>query len=144
MLSDYEFFLSCNPQMSKFELLDLDTPPEVPETVTSQARGDAKTASYSVTNVMHAIPAGIWDTNVVSTYEFTDITEGVFVRIKGPLSIVMDTLWEIKEREDGTLELEEDIVINCSRFLIGMVSSECENGWSKIHAKMLARLEGES
>jgi hypothetical protein len=143
MLSDREFFLSCDPHLAKFEALSPATPPEVPEATRAQARGDGKTDVFSVTDIVHAIPAGLWDTNVVSTYEFTNIAEGVFVRIKSPMSIVMDTVWEIKPDADGKLELVEDIAISCSRLLIGVVRSQCENGWAKIHAKMLGRLEEE-
>ncbi len=144
MLSDREFFLSCNPHLAKFEALKLDTPPEEPECVQAKGRrGDKPTEAYSVTDIVHAMPAGLWDTNVVSTYEFTDVQDGVVVRIKSPLSIVMDTMWEIKTGEDGGLELVEGIVINCSRLLAGVVKNECESGWQKIHAKMLGRLEGE-
>ncbi|KAK1754842.1 hypothetical protein QBC47DRAFT_381962 [Echria macrotheca] len=141
MLSDHEFFLHCDPHLSKFEALTPDAAPEIPENIRDKMRGDeSKRESYSVTDIVHTIPAGLWDSNVVSTYEFTDISDGVFVRIRSPLSIVMDTVWEIKEAEDG-LELVEDITITCSRLLLPVVRSQCEGGWAKIHAKMLSRLE---
>ncbi len=77
---------------------------------------------------------------MVSTYEMTNIADGVFVRIKSPMSVVMDTVWEIKG-DDGALELVEDVAINCSKLLVSTVKGLCEGGWDKIHAKMLARLE---
>jgi hypothetical protein len=157
MLSDYEFFLSCDPHLEKFERIadptnTLDPAPSVPDSVKSQLRPSSlgpdsmpTPTCYRVTDIVHAIPAGIWDTNVVSTYEFTDIRDGLFVRIRSPLSIVMDTFWQIREveGEDGLLELVEDVNIQCSRLLIGLVKSQCENGWAKIHAKMISRLEEE-
>ncbi|KAK4116507.1 hypothetical protein N656DRAFT_774782 [Canariomyces notabilis] len=158
MLSDYEFFLSCDPHLDKFERIadpagSLDSAPSVPDSVKSQLRRSSSSSPdpvptptcYRVTDIVHAIPAGIWDTNVVSTYEFTDIKDGLFVRIRSPLSIVMDTFWQIREveGEDGLLELVEDVNIQCSRLLIGLVKSQCENGWAKIHAKMISRLEEE-
>ncbi|KAK3329768.1 hypothetical protein B0H66DRAFT_586234 [Apodospora peruviana] len=141
MLNDHEFFLHCDPHLSKFEALTSEETPAVPDKIKEQARGETK--CYRVTDIVHAIPAGLWDTNVVSTYEFTNITNGVFARIKSPLSIVMDTIWEIQAGEDGALELVEDVEINCSRLLLGVVKSQCEGGWEKIHAKMLGRLEEE-
>lgn len=103
---------------------------------------------YHVTDIVHAIPAGIWDTKVESTYEFTDIQDGLFVRIRSPLSVVMDTVWEVREvpaqaGEVAGLELVENLTIQCSRLLVGIVKGQCENGWGKIHAKMIARLEEE-
>ncbi|KAL2259359.1 hypothetical protein VTK26DRAFT_6984 [Humicola hyalothermophila] len=189
MLSDYEFFLSCDPLLSKFESIPHgpSAPFSVPERVSSQLRSSKtpETASseavssehtdptttaattspsqtaeaeettaivptcYRVTDVVHAIPAGIWDTNVVSTYEFVDVRDGVFVRIRSPLSVVMETFWEVRaversgEEGDGkeVPELVEDVTIRCSRLLVGLVKKECENGWKKIHAKMYKRLE---
>ncbi|KAK4105905.1 hypothetical protein N658DRAFT_417058 [Parathielavia hyrcaniae] len=180
MLSDHEFFLSCDPHLHKYDPMipaaDLasatDPAPSFPDEVRSQLRRRQKerggkgekeekqkeeeeeeeammplTTCYRVTDVVHAVPAGIWDTNVVSTYEFTDIRDGVFVRIRSPLSIVMDTFWEVREVDgdgDGEgLELVEDMTISCSRLLMGLVRGQCENGWGKIHAKMIARLEAE-
>jgi hypothetical protein len=141
MLSDHIFFLHCDPHLSKYETVTPETPPEVPEEMKAKARGTKPTEVYNVTDIVHTIPAGIWDSNVVSTYELTDIADGLFVRIRSPLSIVMDTVWEIKDAEGGGLELVEKITIKCSRLLLGLVTSQCENGWAKIHEKMLGRLE---
>ena len=141
MLSDHIFFLHCDPHLQKYDTLTPDAPPEVPEAIQAKIRGNKGTEVYQVTDLVHTIPAGLWDSNVVSTYEITDITDGLFVRIRSPLSIVMDTVWEIKEGEDGKLELAETITIKCSRFLLGIVTSQCEGGWQKIHAKMLGKLE---
>jgi len=142
MLSDHIFFLHCDPHLVKYEAVTPDTPPEIPEAMQAQVRGGKATQVFKVTDLVHTIPAGLWDSNVVSTYEITDITDGLFVRIHSPLSIVMDTVWEIKADEDGELELVESMTINCSRLLMGVVKSQCENGWAQIHAKMLGRLEG--
>lgn len=135
MLQDHEFFLHCDPHMAKFQPVETDTHAPIPERI--EALGETK--SYQVTDVVHALPAGLWDSNVVSTYEFTNISNGVFVRIRSPMSVVMDTIWEIKG-EEGQLELVEDVDINCSMLLVSIVRSQCENGWQKIHEKMIGRL----
>lgn len=137
MLQDFEFFLHCDPHMAKYELVAADIEANIPDT--HKALG--VTSAYKVTDVVNTLPAGLWDSNVVSNYEFTNIENGVFVRIKSPLSIVMDTVWEIKTDDDGKLELVEDVSMYCSRLLVGVVKSQCENGWQKIHAKMLGRLK---
>ncbi|KAK3393218.1 hypothetical protein B0H63DRAFT_516415 [Podospora didyma] len=139
MLRDHEFFIRCDPHLNKLEVVKTDTPPGIPDAIKSQACGE--THSYLVTDRVHTLPAGIWDSNIASTWETTDITNGIFVRIKGPMSIVMDTIWEIRAGEDGALELAEEVTITCSRLLLGIVKSECEGGWDKIHAKMIARVE---
>jgi hypothetical protein len=157
MLSDHPFFLACDPHLAKYELIPasehaaLTPPPSIPDTVRTKLRSSPDQAGeavvvpptcYRVTDIVHAVPAGLWDTNVVSNYEFTDIRDGLFVRIKSPLSIVMDTFWEVRE-VDGGLELVEDVTIQCSRLLIGIVKGQCENGWKGIHEKMIGRLEEE-
>ncbi|KAK3300815.1 uncharacterized protein B0H64DRAFT_334386 [Chaetomium fimeti] len=188
MLSDHQFFLSCDPHMTKSELIPqaehatLTPPPAVPDYVKTELRarpqpqsgsepsqdgeagGEAAAETvpecYRVTDIVHAIPAGIWDTNVVSIFELTDIEDGLFVRIRSPLSIVMETFWRVREvagaeegegggddDDDGEagpgLELVEDVTIRCSRLLVGIVKGQCETDWEGIHGKMVARLDGE-
>jgi hypothetical protein len=80
VLQDHEFFLQCDPHLSKFTAITPEKAPILPDSV----KAVNGTKCYSVTDIVHAIPAGIWDTNVVSTYEFTDVSDGMFVRIKSP------------------------------------------------------------
>jgi hypothetical protein len=98
---------------------------------------------YRITDIVMAIPAGLWEPTVVSDSEFTDIRDGVFVRLRSPLSVVMETFWEIKEVEGGGLELAEEVTIRCSRLLVGLVRKEVENGFEVIHGRFIARLEEE-
>ncbi|KAK4180770.1 hypothetical protein QBC36DRAFT_228887 [Triangularia setosa] len=140
MLSDYEFFLSCDPVLDSFTPLPPNSSPDLPPNITPQIRTDAhqqQGISYTVIDIVHTT---IWDSKVVSTYEFTDITNGVFVRIKSPMGIVMDTIWQVREKE-GVCELVEDLEIRCNRLLVGVVKGQCEEGWGKIHGKMIKKLE---
>lgn len=97
---------------------------------------------YQVTDKVHALPAGIWDSEVVSTYEFMQLERGLFVRIRSPLSIVMEMVWDIKETQSGGLELVEEVVIKCSRLLVGFMKSTCESDWKGIHGSMVKKMEG--
>lgn len=145
LLHDHEFFIQCDPHMTKYSLLTTSSnpAPTVPES--RQVVAIAEPKCYSVTDRVHALPAGLWDSDIDSTYEFIDFDKGVFVRIRSPLSVVLETLWTIKETEDGSCELVEDILISCSRLFIGPVKSTCEGGWKKIHDKMIGKLkEGSS
>lgn len=158
MLQDHHFFLECDPLMSKIEVLesppdDGNKSPDIPESVKAVAVPGRPMRYYRVTDVVHTIPAGIWDSNVVSVYEFVDIESGVWVRIKSPLSVSMDTAWEIRPvpgtaADDAPaaqqrLEIFEDVNISCSRLLLGLVKAQCENNWQGIHSKMLERLNRE-
>lgn len=150
MLQDHEFFLHCDPHMTKFELVDPAEPKPAhleEEKIRALGPADGSTTAYRVNDLVHTLPAGLWDSNVVSTYEFTNIRNGVFVRIRSPLSVVMDTVWEIRSGggggeggDGGGWELVEDVFIACSRLLVGTVRAQCEGGWKQIHAKMMDRL----
>lgn len=107
-----------------------------------QVTATAEPKCYEVTDRVHALPAGLWDSDVVSTCEFINIENGVFVRIRCPLSVVMETVWEIRERERGDgHELVEEVVIKCSRLLVGVVKSQCDAGWEGIHQKMVEHMK---
>jgi hypothetical protein len=142
ILQDHEFFISSDPHLVKFEKLgdaEGDDVPTVPEAVATTG----PTLRYKVVDLVHTLPAGLWDSNVVSTYEMTNTKDGVFVRIKSPMSVSMDTIWTIRQvqgAEANQLELVEDVNIYCSKLLVGTVKGLCEAGWSKIHAKMLQRI----
>ncbi|ROW12207.1 hypothetical protein VMCG_00349 [Cytospora schulzeri] len=139
MLHDHEFFMQCNPHMEEFDVIGQVSDAALPDGIEAQS----PTTSYKVIDKVATLPKGIWDSTVESTYEFTNTELGLFVRIKSPLNVVMDTVWEIRESDSG-LELVEDSNIKCSRLLIGVVKSLNEGGWSHIHDKMLNRLRGET
>ncbi|KFA80273.1 hypothetical protein S40288_04551 [Stachybotrys chartarum IBT 40288] len=141
MLRDHEFFIQCDPHMIKYEAIETpsDPVPTVPEG--RQIVGAAAPKCYQVTDKVHALPAGLWDSDVLSRYEFFIWERGVFIRIRSPLNTVMETVWEIRDTGNGGAELVEDVVIKCSRLLVGVVRSTCESGWKGIHEKMVGRLQ---
>lgn len=128
MLHDKEFFIHCDPCLDKYELLEKEvSDPALPADRVTAAMGP--TSSYKILDIVENIPKGIWGSSVESRYEFTDVERGLFCRIKSPLNVVMDALWEIREAEDGEgLELVEEADIRCSKLLIGIVKSQCESG----------------
>ena len=98
--------------------------------------------SYKVIDKIATLPAGIWSSDVESVYEFVNCESGVFVRIRSPMSVSMETLWEVRESEtkEGEHELVEHVVIKCSKLLINFVKNTCESGWKGIHEQMLEKL----
>lgn len=146
LLQDHKFFIECDPHMINFEASETPTPPpSIPaDRQSSDAAPVADPKCYKVTDRVHALPAGLWDSDVVSTYEFIDTKKGVFVRTRSPLSVLLETVWEIRETEDGGYELLEDIIFTCSRLLAGVIKKTCEDGWQGIHEKMMSRLREEA
>ncbi|KAL9949046.1 hypothetical protein D7B24_005923 [Verticillium nonalfalfae] len=135
MLHDHEHVIQCSPAMSKFELITSPSPAPLPAGITPL--GDTK--CYQVTDIVHALPAGLWDSDIVSTYEFTNLAGGLFVRIRSPMGIVLETVWTIEGEGEGP-EMREFVTIKCSRLLVGTVNGQCEGNWKVIHAKMVAGL----
>lgn len=173
LLHSHIYFIECNPHTTHHELIpasSLPSPaPELPpDREVRDLKGSEGPTLYSVTDRVHTLPAGLWDSDVVSTYEFFNTVSGIFVRIRSPLNVVMETEWIVRRRGTGTgtgesgsgsdedkgegggddgveesdeWELVEDVVIKCSRFLVGVVKSTCENGWESIHETMMNKLK---
>ena len=97
-------------------------------------------SAYKVTDIMNMLPKGIWSSNVVSTYLYKDIDNGVVMIIKAPLDVQMQTNWTLQER-DGGLVLDEDVLITCSRFLMGTVRGQCDGNYASIHEKFAERVK---
>jgi hypothetical protein len=141
LLQGHEFFIKSNPHMITYE--EIDPPATNPFPAIPEERGVTAVAAprcFKVTDRVQALPAGLWDSDAVSTYEFINIERGFFMRIRSPLSIVMESVWQINDKDDGAYEMVEEIVIKCSRLLIGVIKSTCDSGWEGIHAKMMAHL----
>ncbi|KAI2636015.1 hypothetical protein GGS21DRAFT_514185 [Xylaria nigripes] len=149
LLHDHEFFLLCDPHRSSHKTL-----PQPLEATTSVAAAQkhfalpptlvpARTPGPVVKlyEVIDHVPNPVWSSKVVSREEFVDHDEGVWVRIRSPLGVVMDTLWSVRAGDDGRgLELVEDVVINCSRLVMGIVKGQVEGNWGAIHGKIIDKL----
>ena len=59
-----------------------------------------------------------------SVGEYTDSTEGIFIRVSSPLSVVVETEWKIINRDEG-LELMYNSKVAYSRALVSFV----KGGW---------------
>ncbi|KAI1279969.1 hypothetical protein F5Y07DRAFT_356885 [Xylaria sp. FL0933] len=159
LLHDHEFFLLCDPHHSSHKTL-----PQPPETEKEPASVDAarkhfklpetlepltSTSTHAgpgpvvkIYEVVDLLPNPVWSSNVVSREEFVDHGEGTWVRIRSPMGVVMETNWSVREKKsgDGGLELVEDIFINCSRLVMGIVKGQVENNWRGIHKQLIDKL----
>lgn len=100
---------------------------------------------------MHALPAGLWDSSVSFNASLTDLDNGVQWVINAPMGLVQNSKWTIEEPNEtdkgpedeamaGRLVLVEDVVIKCSRLLIGTVRGKCEENWKGVHGRWIAKL----
>jgi hypothetical protein len=115
----------------------LDSPSDAPNPVTKY---------YKITDNMHTLPRGLWDTTVTFNAEITDIETGCEWVVRAPLGLVQTSKWTVEEaldtdgEEENKLCLIEDVSIACSRLLIGTVKGKCEENWKGIHAKFVEHL----
>ncbi|KAM3551250.1 hypothetical protein ARSEF4850_007962 [Beauveria asiatica] len=122
-LQNHENYIKHNPHMAKYEAIaaPADPAPTIPAARGVRATGEPD--CYHVTDKM------------------IDVHDGVFVRIRSPMSVMMESLWLVKETEQGRLELVEEQVITASRLLMSTVKSMSEAGWEGIHASMIKKAQ---
>jgi hypothetical protein len=142
-------------------LIHLD--PELAHYETLQASPDMppNTKRYKVTDHMHTLPKGLWDTTVTFESQITNTDDGVDWVIKAPLGLLQKTTWkvikseDVEKRKDNVAEEErkngkgksewclvEDVEIKASRLLVGTVKGKCEENWRGVHARFIKHLEG--
>jgi hypothetical protein len=116
------------------------------ETTTPPPDANPSTRFYKITDHMHTLPRGLWDTTVSFDAEITDTDNGVKWVIKAPMGLVQTSHWavvpalETDGTEENTLVLVEDVLISCSRLLVGTVRGKCEDNWKGVHARFVEQL----
>ncbi|CAI6333167.1 unnamed protein product [Periconia digitata] len=143
-LHDHDLLMRLDPELAHYESLpsEADAP---------------NTKRYKVTDHMHTLPKGLWDTTVTFESQMTNTENGIEWVIKAPLGLVQRTSWKLVKSSEvdgggkGQAEakedewcLVEDVEINASRLLVGTVKSKCEENWKGIHAKFVEHVRGGS
>ncbi|KAF2637158.1 hypothetical protein P280DRAFT_472329 [Massarina eburnea CBS 473.64] len=147
-LHNHDMLMRLDPELSSYE--ELPKADEAP---------NAK--RYRVTDHMHTLPKGLWDTTVTFESQITNTDDGVAWVIKAPLGLVQTTTWRVVRREDvgkgkGKAEddggdakdeksewyLVEDAEIKASKLLVGTVKGKCEENWRGVHQKFIGHLQG--
>ncbi|KAI2615626.1 hypothetical protein GGR54DRAFT_259842 [Hypoxylon sp. NC1633] len=160
LLHDHAFFLQCDPHYVSHRAL--------PQTLPANTENDAETVADRVAaarreyqlpatleplgepavklyEVVDHLPNPVWSSSVVSKEEFVDVADGLWVRIRSPLAVVMETRWFVRERKGGDgeglgLELVEDLDISCSKLLLGIVKAQVVGNWEGIHKKLIGKM----
>lgn len=94
--------------------------------------------------VQDHVPNPVYSSNVTSREEMVDFADGLWVRVRSPMAVVMETTWTVREKsgsdEKEGLELVEEVYVSCNRMLMGIVKSSVEANWQKIHDKIVVRM----
>ncbi|KAJ4304679.1 hypothetical protein N0V90_000206 [Kalmusia sp. IMI 367209] len=147
-LQNHDLLIRLDPELDHYETLPVD-----------EAAPDTK--RYKVTDHMHTLPKGLWDTTVTFESQITNTEDGVVWVIKAPLGLVQRTRWTImrhadvgkgKEKAAGDegvateerseWSLVEEVEIKASRLLVGTVKGKCEENWRGIHGRFVGHLQG--
>src|SRR6201995_2380738 len=132
-------------------LIRLDPDLQNYETMPAEPSDSPQTKRYNITDVMHTLPRGLWDTTVSFSAEITDIDDGVEWVVRAPLGLVQKSIWTVEpaaekdteaegEAFDGRWVLVEDVEITCSRLLLGTVKGKCEENWRGVHQRWIQKL----
>ncbi|KAF2449730.1 hypothetical protein P171DRAFT_427897 [Karstenula rhodostoma CBS 690.94] len=146
-LQNHDLLMKLDPELHSYETLPSDD-------------AAANTKRYKVTDHMHTLPKGLWDTTVTFESQITNTDDGVLWVVKAPLGLVQQTTWTImrnadvgkgKEKavedeksrqEQSELSLVEEVEIKASRLLVGTVKSKCEENWRGVHGRFIGHLQG--
>ena len=128
-------FIRLDPEFASYQTIDGPA-----------AAANARTKFYRVTDRMHTLPRGLWDTTVTFDEEITDVDVGMKAVVRAPLGLVQHSEWKIvavhdvkqEQRQDGCeWYLTEDVHIKASRLLVGTVKGKCEENWKGIHKRFV-------
>jgi hypothetical protein len=147
MLQNHDLLIKLDPELHSYEILPSDD-------------ATPNTKRYKVTDHMHTLPKGLWDTTVTFESQITNTDDGVLWVVKAPLGLAQHTSWTImrnadvgkgKEKaaaedesavEKSELSLVEEVEIKASRLLVGTVRSKCEENWRGVHGRFVGHLQG--
>ncbi|UPX12711.1 uncharacterized protein EKO05_0003250 [Ascochyta rabiei] len=139
-LQNHDLLIRLDPDLSHYETLP--SPASAPDT-----------KCYKVTDNMHTLPKGLWDTTVTFEADITNTDDGIEWIIRAPLGLLQRTTWRVLKREgtgseeganvvDGVGEwsLVEDVEIKANRVLVGTVKGKCEENWRGVHRRFVGHL----
>ncbi|KAF2267135.1 hypothetical protein CC78DRAFT_530941 [Lojkania enalia] len=143
-LQNHDLLIKLDPELAYYETLPSN-------------ESMPNTKRYKVTDHMHALPKGLWDTTVTFESHITNIEDGVEWIIKAPLGLVQRTFWrlvkreELEKRKEKPTEREnheksewclvEEVEIKASRLLVGTVKGKCEENWRGVHGRFVGHLK---
>ncbi|ETS87051.1 hypothetical protein PFICI_00879 [Pestalotiopsis fici W106-1] len=161
LLHDHDFYLHCDPHLTDYKAVEAPTNPaptfasyKVPAPVSALAGANPTVKLYEVHD---HVPNPVYSSNVKSNEEMVDFADGLWVRVRSPMGVMMETTWTVRERtdnktqeeggggenaaaDDSGLELVEEVYVSCNRMLMGLVKSSVEANWQKIHDKIVSRM----
>ncbi|KAJ4337230.1 hypothetical protein N0V87_004903 [Didymella glomerata] len=148
-LHNHDLLIRLDPELAHYETLP-------------SSASAPNTKRYKVTDNMHTLPKGLWDTTVTFEADITDTEDGIEWIIRAPLGLVQRTTWRVVKREtlsgekgnvvgssagdwtdavgEGEWSIVEDVEIKANRMLTGTVKGKCEANWRGVHGRFVGHL----
>ncbi|KAK8126907.1 uncharacterized protein PG998_002666 [Apiospora kogelbergensis] len=152
-LHNHDQFLSADPHLTSYKRLSAPgevsgdyASYQVPASIVPIAAADGD--QVKVYEVHDHVPNPVWSSDVTSVEEFVDCADGVWVRVRSPLGIVLETTWNKngtaeEEEEEATLELVQTCECRCNRLLASICKGQIEKGWREVHQKLIQGMLGD-
>ncbi|KUJ13550.1 uncharacterized protein LY89DRAFT_622458, partial [Mollisia scopiformis] len=127
-LHNHAFILSADSNLTSYTSLPTSTPSPLP--TEHQSKKIAETRIYTIRDKVADVPGGLWSSDVESAGEYTNLTDGIFLRGKSPLSVVTETVIRVEgaegEGEGEGLVIRCESRVSCSRLIVGVIKGSLE------------------
>ncbi|KAK7959236.1 uncharacterized protein PG986_004090 [Apiospora aurea] len=137
-LQDKDFFIKCDPHLVSY---DANPDPawgsyDAPKHLKPLAQ---RVKSYTVKDKYENPIIG---SDIESTYEFIDLADGFFVRVRSPMGTTMESTFVLRDKGNGDLEVVQECDCKCNKALSSMVKKDLDKNYIIIHENLAQRIGG--
>lgn len=137
-LRDHSLFLHCDPYLVSF-----DAKPD-PAWGAYDVPKDIKPLSEQVKvyAVKDKYENPIMGSDINSTYEFIDLADGFWIRVRSPMGTTMESTFTVREKgdESGDLEVAQECDCRCNKALSSIVKKDLDKNYILVHENLAQRL----
>ncbi|KAK6858216.1 hypothetical protein PG995_005915 [Apiospora arundinis] len=139
-LRDHPFFLECDPH-----LVSYDAKPEPAWDTYDVPKGLQPLAQrVEIYQVKDKYENPIMGSDINSTYEFIDLADGFWIRVRSPMGTTMESAFTVREKGDGSgdLEVVQECDCKCNKALSSIVKKDLDKNYILVHEKLAQKLGG--
>lgn len=139
-LRDRPFFLECDPY-----LVSYDAKPEPAWDAYDVPKGlQPLSQRVEIYQVKDKYENPIMGSDINSTYEFIDMADGFWVRVRSPMGTTMESTFTVREKGDGSgnLEVVQECDCKCNKALSSIVKKDLDKNYTLIVENLAKRFGG--
>ncbi|KAK8029685.1 hypothetical protein PG993_010976 [Apiospora rasikravindrae] len=135
-LQDCDFFIKCDPHLVSYEAKPDPAwgSYDVPKDLKPLAQ---RVKAYTVKD-KYENP--IMGSDIESSYEFIDIADGVFVRVRSPMGTNFESTFTVRAKGSGELEIVQECDCKCNKALSSIVKKDLDKNYTIIHENLAQQL----